>query len=151
MNGYFIYEKYIQEKKNLNSNIINDFSNNNNNEKKDDLNNPEKENNIIDIGDEKQSLVNNNKISKEDSFEIIDINIDEEIISEPKNKEQIYYSSNGLTFSYFFSFIISLIIRDSINTEIENKKKNYNLYYISRFFIIIIYIFFFSFCKKKKG
>ena len=72
-----MYEKWIQKKNNLNRNIIINDSNNINNEKNDDLIiNPEieNENNIINIKEKKESL-NNYKISKEDSFDVIDINL----------------------------------------------------------------------------
>jgi hypothetical protein len=107
MNGYFIYEKSIQVNQNSNRNIINKDSNNINNTKKKELNiNPVKKNknNIISTKEEKESLINY-EISNEDSFHIIDINFDEEIIKEPKNKENIFYHFNGLVISYFLSFI----------------------------------------------
>ena len=77
INEYFVYEKWIQKKNNLNRNIIINDSNNINNEKNDDLIiNPEieNENNIINIKEKKERL-NNYKISKEDSFDVIDINL----------------------------------------------------------------------------
>ena len=122
MNEFFIYEKSIQANQNLNRNIINIGSNNINNIKKKDLNiNSVKkyQNNTINIKEEKESLINY-EISNEHSFDFIDIDFDEEKIKNLKNKEQASYSFKGLVFSYFASFIIVVIIRDYINTEIVN-------------------------------
>ena len=149
MNGYFVYEKWIQEKKNLNKNEINDELNNKNNKNKENLIiSPvgEKENNIINTREEKESLINY-KISTEDSFD--NINISKEEINEPKNKDQVFYSFNGLVFTYFISFIISLFIRDYINTEISEDIRT--IIYIGLVvFTLILYLFFSLALTKKK-
>ena len=154
MNGYFIYEKSIQVNQNSNRNIINKDSNNINNTKKKELNiNPVKKNknNIISTKEEKESLINY-EISNEDSFHIIDINFDEEIIKEPKNKENIFYHFNGLVISYFLSFIISIIIRDGINTEIANPVNKIIIYISLAVSSLFLYCFYsLAFDKKKKS
>ena len=153
MNGYYIYEKSIQSNQNLNRNINNIDSNNLNSENKDLNIIPVKkyQNNIINTKEEKESLINY-EISNEHSFNIIDIDFDEEKIKEPKNKEQASYSFNGLVFSYFASFIIAVIIRDYINTEIVNIIIQLIIYIsLATSSLFLYFLFSLAFDKKKKS
>ena len=157
LNAYYYYEKWLKiEKGRINNNI--ELIEKDENIKNENIENEEKEN-IINIGNINKNENKNDKklsITKESSFNIIDINNDD--IFEPKTKVVDMGKFNGFYFSYIFSFVCSIIGKLVINKGFSiNKGKSQkffqNIYIVHIIPIIsalVFYIFFSSVFTKKK-
>ena len=162
LNAYYYYEKWLKiEKGRINNNDKNnELIEKEENIKNENIKNEEKENiiNIDNINTNKNENKNDKKISitKESSFNIIDINNDD--IFEPKTKVVDFGKFNGFYFSYIFSFVCSVIGKLVINKVFSiNKGKSQkffqNIYIVHIIPIIsalVFYIFFSSVFTKKK-